>query len=93
LCGWLQINRETRIKSSLVLRLVDSTWITGFPNTSIFIADHFNSALVGKVSYAGSSVSTVIFVEAELEHRFYDIQEELELLVFFVRAEQRMKFW
>ena len=34
--------------------------------------------------FAGS----VIFVEAELEHRFYDIQEELELLVFFAPAEK-----
>jgi quercetin dioxygenase-like cupin family protein len=31
---------------------------------------------------------SVIFVEAELEHRFYDIQEELEALVFFSPAEQ-----
>jgi len=31
---------------------------------------------------------SVIFVEAQLEHRFYDIQEELELLVFFAPAEQ-----
>jgi mannose-6-phosphate isomerase-like protein (cupin superfamily) len=31
---------------------------------------------------------SVIFVEAELEHRFYDIQEELEVLVFFVPAEK-----
>jgi mannose-6-phosphate isomerase-like protein (cupin superfamily) len=31
---------------------------------------------------------SVIFVEAELEHRFYDIEEELELLVFFAPAEQ-----
>jgi mannose-6-phosphate isomerase-like protein (cupin superfamily) len=31
---------------------------------------------------------SVIFVEAELEHRFYDIQEELEILVFFAPAEQ-----
>jgi mannose-6-phosphate isomerase-like protein (cupin superfamily) len=30
----------------------------------------------------------VIFVEAEMEHRFYDIQEELEVLVFFAPAEQ-----
>lgn len=30
----------------------------------------------------------VIFVEAELEHRFYDIEEELEILVFFAPAEQ-----
>jgi mannose-6-phosphate isomerase-like protein (cupin superfamily) len=31
---------------------------------------------------------SVIFVEAELEHRFYNIQEELEVLVFFTPAEQ-----
>ena len=31
---------------------------------------------------------SVIFVEAEIEHRFYDIQEELEVLVFFAPAEQ-----
>jgi mannose-6-phosphate isomerase-like protein (cupin superfamily) len=31
---------------------------------------------------------SVIFVEAELEHRFYDIEEELELLVFFAPAEE-----
>jgi mannose-6-phosphate isomerase-like protein (cupin superfamily) len=31
---------------------------------------------------------SVIFVEAQAEHRFYDIQEELEVLVFFSPAEQ-----
>lgn len=31
---------------------------------------------------------SVIFVEAELEHRFYDIEEELAALVFFAPAEQ-----
>ncbi len=31
---------------------------------------------------------SVIFVEADLEHRFYDIQEELEVVVFFAPAEQ-----
>ena len=31
---------------------------------------------------------SVIFVEAGLEHRFYDIREELEVLVFFAPAEQ-----
>ena len=30
---------------------------------------------------------SVIFVEAEAEHRFYDIEEELEVLVFFAPAE------
>ncbi|MGO8984345.1 MAG: cupin domain-containing protein [Terriglobales bacterium] len=34
--------------------------------------------------HAGS----IIFVEAEAEHRFYDIEEELEVLVFFAPAEQ-----
>ena len=33
---------------------------------------------------------SMIFVEAELEHRFYDIEEELEVLVFFAPAEQEM---
>lgn len=31
---------------------------------------------------------SVIFVEARVEHRFYDIREELEVLVFFAPAEQ-----
>jgi mannose-6-phosphate isomerase-like protein (cupin superfamily) len=31
---------------------------------------------------------SVIFVEAEVEHRFYDIEEELEVLVFFAPAER-----
>ena len=31
---------------------------------------------------------SVIFVEAEREHRFYDIAEELEVLVFFAPAEK-----
>jgi mannose-6-phosphate isomerase-like protein (cupin superfamily) len=31
---------------------------------------------------------SVIFVEAGVEHRFYDILEELEALVFFAPAEQ-----
>jgi mannose-6-phosphate isomerase-like protein (cupin superfamily) len=30
---------------------------------------------------------SVIFVEAEREHRFYDVTEELEVLVFFAPAE------
>jgi quercetin dioxygenase-like cupin family protein len=31
---------------------------------------------------------SVIFVEANAEHRFYDIAEELELVVFFSPAEK-----
>ena len=31
---------------------------------------------------------SVIFVESEQEHRFYDIQEELEVLVFLAPAER-----
>lgn len=34
------------------------------------------------------SAGSVIFVEAGVEHRFYDILEELEVLVFFAPAEQ-----
>jgi mannose-6-phosphate isomerase-like protein (cupin superfamily) len=34
------------------------------------------------------SAGSVIFVEAQAEHRFYDIQQELEVLVFFAPAEQ-----
>jgi mannose-6-phosphate isomerase-like protein (cupin superfamily) len=34
------------------------------------------------------SAGSVIFVEAEAPHLFYDIQEELEILVFFAPAEQ-----
>ena len=35
----------------------------------------------------GVSAGSVIFVAAEVEHRFYDIAEELALLVFFAPAE------
>ena len=31
---------------------------------------------------------SIIFVEAEVEHRFYDVHEELEVLVFFAPAEK-----
>ena len=33
------------------------------------------------------SAGAVIFVAAEVEHRFYDITEELVVLVFFAPAE------
>lgn len=33
------------------------------------------------------SAGTVLFVAAEVEHRFYDIKEELAVLVFFAPAE------
>ena len=33
------------------------------------------------------SAGSVIFVAAEVEHRFYDIAEELAMLVFFAPAE------
>ena len=42
---------------------------------------------IGSVN-AEVRAGSVIFVEAELKHRFYDIQEELEVLVFFAPAEQ-----
>jgi mannose-6-phosphate isomerase-like protein (cupin superfamily) len=38
--------------------------------------------------HAEVRAGSVIFVEAEAEHRFYDIKEELEVLVFFAPAEQ-----
>jgi len=38
--------------------------------------------------HAEVGIGSVIFVEAELEHHFYDVQEELEVLVFFAPAEQ-----
>jgi mannose-6-phosphate isomerase-like protein (cupin superfamily) len=38
--------------------------------------------------HAEVRAGSVLFVEAELEHRFYDIQEELEVLVFFAPAER-----
>ena len=33
------------------------------------------------------SAGSVIFVEAQKAHRFYDIEEDLEILVFFAPAE------
>ena len=33
------------------------------------------------------SAGSVLFVAAEVEHRFYDIEEELSVLVFFAPAE------
>src|ERR1700681_2325108 len=38
--------------------------------------------------HAEVRAGSVMFVEAEREHRFYDIEEELEVLVFFAPAEQ-----
>jgi len=38
--------------------------------------------------HAEVRTGSVIFVEAELEHRFYDVEEELEVLVFFAPAER-----
>jgi mannose-6-phosphate isomerase-like protein (cupin superfamily) len=38
--------------------------------------------------HAEVRAGSVIFVAADLEHRFYDIEEELEVLVFFAPAEQ-----
>jgi mannose-6-phosphate isomerase-like protein (cupin superfamily) len=40
------------------------------------------------VEHAEVRAGSVIFVEAEREHRFYDISEELDVLVFFAPAEQ-----
>jgi len=38
--------------------------------------------------HAEVRAGSVIFVEAEAEHRFYEIQEALEVLVFFAPAEK-----
>lgn len=38
--------------------------------------------------HAEVRAGSVVFVEAEVEHRFYGIEEELEVLVFFAPAEQ-----
>jgi mannose-6-phosphate isomerase-like protein (cupin superfamily) len=38
--------------------------------------------------HAEVRAGSVIFVESEREHRFYDIEEEMEVLVFFAPAEQ-----
>jgi mannose-6-phosphate isomerase-like protein (cupin superfamily) len=38
--------------------------------------------------HAEVQAGSILFVEAELEHRFYDVKEELELLVFFAPAER-----
>ena len=38
--------------------------------------------------HAEVRAGSVIFVEAELEHRFYNTEEELEVLVFFAPAEK-----
>ena len=37
--------------------------------------------------HAEVKTGSIIFVEAELEHRFYDVEEELDVLVFFAPAE------
>ena len=37
--------------------------------------------------HAEVRAGSVVFVEAKAKHRFYDIQEELEVLVFFAPAE------
>ncbi len=39
--------------------------------------------------HADVRTGSVILVEAGREHRFYDIREELEALVFFAPAEQK----
>jgi mannose-6-phosphate isomerase-like protein (cupin superfamily) len=41
--------------------------------------------------HADVRAGSVIFVESEREHRFYDIREELEILVFFAPAEQQLR--
>jgi quercetin dioxygenase-like cupin family protein len=45
--------------------------------------ERFNAENEDREVRAGS----VIFVAAEVEHRFYDVKEELAVLVFFAPAE------
>jgi len=43
-----------------------------------------------QIGQENSEVRTgsIVFVEAQADHRFYDIQEELEVVVFFAPAER-----
>ena len=51
----------------------------------------------GKASFLGGDkqfpvrAGSVLFVEAHLEHRFFDIEEDLNVLVFFAPAEYSLK--
>lgn len=51
----------------------------------------------GKASFVGGDktckvqAGTVLFVEANLEHRFFDIEEDLSVLVIFAPAEYSLK--
>ncbi len=55
--------------------------------------DEMYYVLRGKARFAAGdedreiSAGSVLFVAAEVEHRFYDIAEELAVLVFFAPAE------
>jgi mannose-6-phosphate isomerase-like protein (cupin superfamily) len=44
--------------------------------------------MVIRAEHSGVAAGSVIFVEAEAEHRFYDIEEDLLVLVFFAPAEK-----
>ena len=51
----------------------------------------------GKASFVGGEktykvqAGTILFVEANLEHRFFDIEEDLSVLVIFAPAEYSLK--
>lgn len=51
----------------------------------------------GKASFRGGdkeypvAAGSVLFVEANLEHRFFDIEEDLSVLVIFAPAEYSLK--
>lgn len=51
----------------------------------------------GKASFVGGDktckvqAGTILFVEADLEHRFFDIEEDLSVLVIFAPAEYSLK--
>ena len=51
----------------------------------------------GKASFVGGDkeykvhAGSILFVEANLKHRFFDIEEDLTILVFFAPAEYSLK--
>ncbi len=59
--------------------------------------DEIYYVVSGKASFVGGDkeypvqAGSVLFVEAHLEHRFFDIVEDLNVLVFFAPAEYSLK--
>src|SRR4051794_2971279 len=49
------------------------------------------SKMMAGAEHSSVAAGSVIFVEAEAEHRFYDVEEDLLVLVFFAPAEEMGK--